>query len=334
MNMAVQLIRRRKLVEEAVRQYTICNACRYCESYCPVWPLLHSKPLVKHNEVLVLANLCYDHRDCYYACPYTTPHEFSINIPRINREIRLETYSELTFNLTKRWWGWTIIALLFTPIILMWVIYWYNIYTQGPISFYKLIPKNVIVTAGLVTLAYLVSWIAWFLFKFDRLVGPEYRPSFSSIWSTIIDLLLHRWFSNMHYPRDYESNARLLYHLLIFYGFALDLLATIIGAIYEDVLHILSPFPITNPAVITGVTGGFMILTGSLFALYTRYVSVRNQRFIEFSVIDMALVVELLLVALTGLLVLTFRLIGEAQIMYLTLLIHYTLINMLFITRH
>ena len=73
----------------------------------------------------------------------------------------------------------------------------------------------------------------------------------------------------MHYPRDYESNARLLYHLLIFYGFALDLLATIIGAIYEDVLLILSPFPITNPAVITGVTGGFMILTGSLFALYT-----------------------------------------------------------------
>jgi len=110
----------------------------------------------------------------------------------------------------------------------------------------------------------------------------------------------------MHYPRDYESSTKLLYHLLIFYGFAL---ATIIGAIYEDVLHILNPFPITNPAVITGVMGGFMVLTGSLIALYTRYVSVKNQRLIEFSVIDMALVVELLLVALTGLLVLTFRLI-------------------------
>ena len=332
MSLIAGLIRARELLEEGVRQYTICNACRYCEGYCPVWPILHSKPLVTHGEVILLANLCYDHRDCYYACPYTPPHEFNINIPRLNRDVRLWTYSELTLNMTKTNWGKVVLALLFLPVIAMWALYWHNIFSPGPINFYKLIPKNTIILAGFTTLAYLLGWALWFIIKFNRFIGPEYRPSPSALLPAIKDLLMHRWFGDMHYPRDWYGNTRLIYHILIFYGFAMDLIATILGAIYEDILHVESPFPLINPTVIIGLIGGLMIITGSLIALHARYVSVKAQRFMAVSAIDVALVIELLLVALTGVLVLIFRSIDNAIATYTMLLIHYTLIYALFIT--
>ena len=44
-----------------------------------------------------LANLCFDCRDCYYACQYAPPHEFGVNIPKLMSELRTDTYGELTW---------------------------------------------------------------------------------------------------------------------------------------------------------------------------------------------------------------------------------------------
>ena len=34
------IMQMKDLLKEADRQLTICNACRYCEGYCAVWPAM------------------------------------------------------------------------------------------------------------------------------------------------------------------------------------------------------------------------------------------------------------------------------------------------------
>ena len=62
------------LLQEARRQAEICNACRYCEGYCSVFPALHQERFFSEANLTQLANLCHNCRGCYYACQYTAPH--------------------------------------------------------------------------------------------------------------------------------------------------------------------------------------------------------------------------------------------------------------------
>src|SRR5215468_7074958 len=81
-----------ELLDEANRQLTICNACRYCEGYCAVFPALERRSVLREGDVALLANLCHDCRACYQACMYTPPHEFAVNVPAVLSEARLESY--------------------------------------------------------------------------------------------------------------------------------------------------------------------------------------------------------------------------------------------------
>src|SRR5215213_7281856 len=85
------------LLAEADRQLTICNACRYCEGYCAVWPAMELRRVFKPSDVLYLANLCFDCRACFYACQFAPPHQFAVNIPKIFAQIRTETYQDYSW---------------------------------------------------------------------------------------------------------------------------------------------------------------------------------------------------------------------------------------------
>ena len=84
------------LLRNAARQLEVCNACRYCEGYCAVFPALERRTEYDEDAVKYLANLCHDCRDCYYACPYAPPHEFAIDLPKVLSEVRIATYQEAT----------------------------------------------------------------------------------------------------------------------------------------------------------------------------------------------------------------------------------------------
>src|SRR5262249_13456109 len=79
-------------LKEAERQMVICNACRYCLGYCAVFPAMERRESFGRKDLLYLANLCFDCRDCYYACPYAPPHEFAVNVPKVFAQLRTETY--------------------------------------------------------------------------------------------------------------------------------------------------------------------------------------------------------------------------------------------------
>lgn len=80
------------LIQEARRQAEICNACRYCEGYCSVFPALHRERAFSDGDITQLANLCHNCRGCYYACQYTAPHEFDLNLPKALAEVRQDSW--------------------------------------------------------------------------------------------------------------------------------------------------------------------------------------------------------------------------------------------------
>jgi citrate/tricarballylate utilization protein len=60
----------------------VCNACRYCEQYCPVFQAMEQRLSFATADLTYLANLCHNCGECLYACQYAPPHEFSINVPQ------------------------------------------------------------------------------------------------------------------------------------------------------------------------------------------------------------------------------------------------------------
>jgi len=77
---------------EAARQVQICNACRYCEGYCAVFPAMFKERSFASGDITQLANLCHNCRGCYYACQYTEPHAFALNLPAALAEVRSESW--------------------------------------------------------------------------------------------------------------------------------------------------------------------------------------------------------------------------------------------------
>src|SRR5438270_544662 len=80
------------LLAEARRQLAVCNACRYCEGYCAVFPALERRSIVLEGDLAYLANLCHDCRACYQACMYAPPHEFGVSVPSLLSRARVHSY--------------------------------------------------------------------------------------------------------------------------------------------------------------------------------------------------------------------------------------------------
>ena len=86
-----------ELVREAERQMIVCNACRYCEGYCAVFPAMELRRNFSKGDLVYLSNLCFDCRDCYYACQFAPPHPFAVNIPQVFSQLRADTYQDYSW---------------------------------------------------------------------------------------------------------------------------------------------------------------------------------------------------------------------------------------------
>src|SRR3984957_19759705 len=87
-------MRATEAVGEARRVMEICNACRYCEGFCAVFPAMEQRRDFLTADLDYLANLCHNCKGCYHACQYGPPHEFGIDVPSALAELRTETYGE------------------------------------------------------------------------------------------------------------------------------------------------------------------------------------------------------------------------------------------------
>ena len=81
-------------LREAARIMTICNACRYCEGLCAVFPAMEMRRDFAAGDLRHLANLCHACGACYHDCQYAPPHEFGVNVPRTLEALRPVAYAD------------------------------------------------------------------------------------------------------------------------------------------------------------------------------------------------------------------------------------------------
>jgi citrate/tricarballylate utilization protein len=333
------------VIQEAGRQLVICNACRYCEGYCPVFRAIEIRREFKQGDVFYLSNLCHDCRACHYACMYTPPHEFAINIPRILAESRIETY---------RRWSWpaflgsafknrgvtvflaagmaaliAVLALLFIPPN--------NLFTAhlGPGAFYEVVPYLAMVSGALILFFYGIA--VWMrggarFWSETRSVLNE-RGNWKSLAAAVGAALGLRYLKGggpgCSYPDERPSSIRRVYHSLTFWGLASDFLSTTLAFVYQDFFHILPPYSLTSAPVIFGGVGGVALIVGTGGLIYIKLQSDREPAAAAASGMDYVFLVTLGLAALTGMLTLILRATGA---MGSILVLHLASIAALFIS--
>ncbi len=80
---------------EVARQMQICNACRYCEGFCAVFPAMTRRLEFGKADIHYLANLCHNCGACLHACQYAPPHEFAVNVPQAMAQVRVRDLCRL-----------------------------------------------------------------------------------------------------------------------------------------------------------------------------------------------------------------------------------------------
>ncbi|MEM3714077.1 MAG: hypothetical protein QXF82_03930 [Nitrososphaeria archaeon] len=222
------------IIAEAARQLTICNACRYCEGYCDVWDAIEIRREFSPHDVLHLANLCHDCRDCFYACPYIPPHEFAINIPKIMKESRMISYKQFVFPKAFRWildrFAQTYFILTFLIFLALMT---YVVFLHGATIFYKsylpmqlLFPPYIFLLLEYSMYAYV--FILWYIegSKYWKYISKGAKVEIKSVFKALGDVFLHKNFrgggTGCAYPYDKGNYFRLVAHALVMFGFIID----------------------------------------------------------------------------------------------------------------
>jgi citrate/tricarballylate utilization protein len=333
------------LFQEANRQLTICNSCRYCEGYCPVFRAIETRRDFASGDVQYLANLCHDCRACYYACMYAPPHEFAINIPKILADARTESYRRwswpefLSRALAHRFVEAALAFLAWAAVVLLSVTITGKdrMFTRhlGPGAFYQVIPYVALVVGGMALFFYWACvWIIGGLRFWSEANNDAPRlSSLATVAGAIADALSLNYLKGggpgCYYPGDRPSSVRRIYHSLTAWGFLSALISTSLAAIYQDVFRWLPPFRLTSAPVLFGTAGGVAMTIGTLGLIWFKLKSDHVPAGSAAPTMDYTFLVMLCLTSLSGLFTLVFR---AASAMGTVLVIHLGFVAALFIT--
>lgn len=258
------------LIQEGQRVLRLCNACRYCEGFCAVFPAMERRSVFSAADVNYLANLCHNCGECYYACPYTPPHEYALNLPKVLAEIRVESYAQSAFprrfSLAHGDSTLALSALIAIAIaVMVGLATAFGGFAAHGADFYAVIPhKAMAVTLGLVfVLAAIAMLVAFFRFWRDGIGVPiEVRPLVASLSDTLRLTNLDGHGAGCPYPRERLSQARRWFHHATFYGLLLCFASTCVAAFYHYALGWRAPYPYFSAPVILGTLGGLGLLAG------------------------------------------------------------------------
>jgi citrate/tricarballylate utilization protein len=335
-----------ELLKDGARQMTICNACRYCEGYCAVFPAMEQRRVFTKADLTYLANLCFDCRDCYYACQYAPPHEFGVNIPKLMAELRADTYREFTwpamFSRLFKHQAAAVGATTFAAVALIFVLVLafkgFDVLRAvhlGEGAFYRVVPFVAMTVPPSVIALYGIGVFLLGAARFWRetqgsvselvdgaALGRATRDAFGLAY-------MKGGGAGCNYPGENFSRARLWFHHLVFYGFLLDLAATTIAAFYDHFLGWQAPYPYVSWPVVLGTVGGIGLLLGTGGLLYLKWRSDRAPAAKSILTMDVSFLCLLFLTSMSGMLLLVFR---ETAAMGSLLVVHLGVVAGLFIT--
>ena len=336
-----------ELVTEGARMASICNACRYCEGYCAVFPALERRLEFAQGDLTYLANLCHNCGSCYYACQYAPPHEFELNFPRMLADIRGASYR------TYAWPGG--LARLFErnglavsvataatlALFLLGMGYaaggpgFFGPHLDAEGAFYAVMPHSAMAWSFGVVFAFAVIALGVGAARFWR--DAEERPhDFASavpLGEALADTLMLKYLGGgvdgCTYPDEQPSQLRRAFHHFTFYGFMLCFAATCVATVYHYVLQRPAPYPIVSWPVVLGTLGGVGLVAGPAGLLWLRAARDAALTSPKQTGMDVAFLVLLLHVSISGLLLLALR---ETAAMGTLLAVHLGMVMALFLT--
>ena len=327
--------------DEAAREFSICNACRYCESFCAVFPAMTRRLEFGRNEVHYLANLCHNCGACLHACQYAPPHEFAVNLPRALANVRVHTYAEYAWPqafgaLYQRAGGFVALALaggmgLFLLLALL--------QSGGLIrpanggNFYAVFPHKLLVTMFGLVFGWAVLALGIGVLRFWRAWDPGAGSSAATLEAARNALTL-KYLDGGHGEGCNEEDdrftlARRRYHHFTFYGFMLCFASTSVATLYHYALGLQAPYGFTSIPVLLGIAGGIGLLIGplGLFVLNIRRHPDHGDR--GQKALDHGLIWLLFFTSLTGLALLVWR---DSSAMTILLAVHLGVVMALFLT--
>jgi citrate/tricarballylate utilization protein len=326
---------------------TVCNACRYCEQYCPVFPAMEERAGFGPTDLHYLANLCHNCGECLYACQYAPPHEFGINVPRTLAEVRAASYESYAWPRQLAWLFRahsivTAVALAAAFSVVMLGVARLtadSVADRAPGDFYAVIPHGVMVTLfgsvfGFAVLAMVVG-VARFVrdARVESLPTTTTGPAAAALWRAVRDGLTLRHLHSsgvdcVSSEEERQPSRRWLHHLVLA-GFLLCFASTSVAALYHSVFGWLAPYPYTSLPVVLGFAGGVGLLAGCA-GLWVE----RARRDVELgdpaqNGLDRSFLLLLFVTSLTGLVLMALR---ESAAMQVLLALHLGAVLALFLT--
>lgn len=334
--------------DEARRVMEICNACRYCEGYCAVFPAMELRREFTDADLNYLANLCHNCGSCYYACQYAPPHEFGINLPKVFAELRVESYKDYAWphalaQLFHR--NGTILSLAVAAgiaivmglaVLLVPPAALYGRHTE-PGAFYAVIPWGVMVSVASLTFLFSLVALAFGALRFWRDTGggsplhPAAPAAPVALGRALGDILTLRNLGGdggCDEKDESQPTARRWFHHAMFYGFLLCFAATSVATIYHHAFGWQAPYAIFSLPVQLGIFGGVGLMVGTSGLAWLKLTGEPGPMAPKVRGADFAMLMILWLSAATGLILLALR---ETPAMGMLLALHLGVILTLFL---
>ncbi|WP_137894448.1 tricarballylate utilization 4Fe-4S protein TcuB [Ramlibacter sp. 2FC] len=327
---------------EAARQMQICNACRYCESFCAVFPAMTRRLEFGIGDVHYLANLCHNCGACLHACQYAPPHEFAVNVPRAMAQVRVKTYEEFAWPAAfagayrRNGLAVSTAVALGLALFLAMAIAMSGSLIREPLAgnFYAIFPHNLMAAMfGAVFLfAVLALGIGATRFWRGQTAPVDRDLAKGSVAEAARNVLTLKYLDGGHGDGCNDANDRFTLwrrrmHHFTFYGFMLCFAATSVATIYHYVFGWHAPYDIVSLPVLLGTAGGVGLLIGpaGLFWLNIRRHPLHGDP--QQRPMDLGFIGLLFFTSLTGLALLAFR---DTSAMPLLLALHLGVVLALF----
>jgi citrate/tricarballylate utilization protein len=330
-------------VREADRLMTICNACRYCEGLCAVFPAMEMRRTFTETDLVYLANLCHQCGACYHDCQYAPPHQFDVNVPAALAALRDDSYGAyawpralagafarnalviaLACALSVAAFAAGFVALA-DPAALV---------SRNAGDFYRLMPHDVMAAlfgaaAFYAVLAFVVSLAGYW--RAIHAGHPRAGPL--TLVDALGDAFTLRYLGGggggCSSESERPSTVRRVYHHFTFYGFLLCFAATCVATVYHYGFGWVAPYPVISVPVLLGIAGGIGLLIGpaGLFVLARK----RDPKLTDRARrgMDTAFLAMLFLTSATGLALLILR---DTSAMGMLLSVHLGVVLALFLT--
>jgi citrate/tricarballylate utilization protein len=259
-------------IQEARRQIEICNACRYCEGFCSVFPAMTRQKAFADGDITHLTNLCHNCRGCYYSCQYTEPHEFALNLPAALAEVRVASWERLIQpQAVARLFHAQGVAMAGLLIALLAGFFWAlaALKPDAGDGFYAYLAHNTMVALFVPAFVAPLALIGFGLRAYWREVGAG-PLRMGAVWAGLHDAARLKNLSGGQgqgcnfEEGDRYSDRRRIHHQLMMYGFLLCFASTSSATVMHYGLNWPAPYPWWAPPKLLGIPGGVMMTIGAI----------------------------------------------------------------------